>query len=211
MEKKNSNKKFVIIAIATLIVGVIGATYAYFQAQVTPGARADVNVVTHTTDSMVFSSFTPIVIGPITQQNFTSGSGNKSGSTSGRVTLKANAEANATYCYNAYLKVTNNSFVYTTEAETPELVLTATKNGTEVLTNADVTELRANDTLGIPTTKGGNNNKHSITVSAGQTAADDWSLTVTFVNLNSDQSSIEGDNNIGKSFEGTVYFENTNC
>ena len=210
-EKREKNKVLVIIALATLIIGAIGATYAYFVAQVGSGASANVNVTTHTTDSMVFSSFSPIVIGPATQQNFYENAGDLTGSTSGTVTLKASAESSASYCYNAYLKVTSNNFVYTTTAHTPELVLTATKNGTVVLTSGDITELRTNDTLGIPTTNGGSNIKHTITATAGQTAADNWSLTAKFVNLATDQSSLEGTNNLSKSFVGTIYFENAAC
>ena len=56
MEVKNEKKVLVlsIIGIITLIIAVVGATYAYFQAQGGGSSNTDVNVITSTTDNLSF-------------------------------------------------------------------------------------------------------------------------------------------------------------
>ena len=211
MKKNNQDNRknvvFAAIAIATLIVAIIGATYAYFVAQVGSGATANVTLTTRTTDSLTFSTGSAITIGPVTQANFAQGAGNKSGSTTGTVQLKANANSSATYCYSAYLKVTTNNFVYSTApTNTPELTVTAQKNSTTVLSSRDITTAAVNSQVNFPTALNGSTVKHTITATAGNTTTDNWTVTVTFVNLNSDQNS-----NTGKTFQATIYFENTAC
>ena len=43
-----------VIGVITLILVVVGATYAYFTAQGGTGANADVNTQTYTTDNLSF-------------------------------------------------------------------------------------------------------------------------------------------------------------
>ena len=52
--KKRKNTILLIIATITLITVVLGATYAYFQAQGTGGANIDTNIITGTTDLLSF-------------------------------------------------------------------------------------------------------------------------------------------------------------
>ena len=58
MKKTNEKKALVLSALAviTLIAVVIGATYAYFQAQGGGSANTNVNVQTATTDNLSFQT-----------------------------------------------------------------------------------------------------------------------------------------------------------
>ena len=203
MEKKNTIS-YTVIAIIVLLVAVIGATFAYFQAQIGAGATANVTVTTQTTDSLAFNAAN-ITVGPVTQANFGSGAGNKSQSGSASVVLTASNTGSSTYCYTAGLSVTSNDFVYTVNNSTPELTVTASKNGTNVISNYDITTLTTG-TVSFPTALNGSTTKHTITATPSSTTTDSWLVTVTFINLNSDQQA-----NTGKTFSGNVVFTKVTC
>ena len=113
MEDKKNTVLLTVIAIVTLLLCVIGATFAYFQAQGGIGVNANVNVTTNTTDNLSFFVGNPISFS-INQENFGPGDGNQSGETYARATLTANnATNNATANYYIYLDIQNNDFVYT--------------------------------------------------------------------------------------------------
>lgn len=207
MDKKNT-LLLTVIAIATLLVAVVGATFAFFSAQTGSGVSSQVQVTTHTTDSLTYGSWSPISI-TASQENFAENAGDQSGTTSGSVTLVANADEAATYCYTAKLEVSANDFEYTTTGNTPELVLSAKKNNVDVITNQDVTT--GTTTVNIPTALNGTTLKHTITADADQTTVDNWTVTVTFKNLATDQSNPDATNNVGKTFTGNLKFDTVSC
>ena len=137
MQKSNEKKALVLSAIAviTLIAVVVGATYAYFQAQGGGSSDIDVNANTATTDNLSFQIGGSINL-TANQEDFGSGMPNKSGSTTASATLTANnATNNATRNYYVYLDITSNNFEYTTDDEQAELLLKITDpDGTEVIT-----------------------------------------------------------------------------
>lgn len=131
-----------VIAVSTLIVSIIGATFAYFTAQRGEGAQADITVKTSTSDSLEMGTFTTINI-VANQDNFGENKGTRSGVSTGEISLTAN-DAEQTekveYCYTADFYVESNDFVYSKPSEQekqsgssvtgendPELVLTLTK------------------------------------------------------------------------------------
>jgi len=130
MDKKNT-LLLTVIAIATLLVAVVGATFAYFTAQTGTGQSAKINVTTSTSDSVSFGSFDSIVLNA-NQQNFYQGAGSHQGSTTGAVVLQANNDTSATYCYTTDLIVKANDLGYTTEGNTAELILSIQKNDVEI-------------------------------------------------------------------------------
>ena len=203
MEKKNT-LLLTVIAIATLLVAVVGATFAYFQAQVGSGASANVTVTSQSTDQLTFNAV-QLVVGPATQANFGENAGNLSDTKSASVVLDPSTGGSATYCYTATLNVTSNDFEYITGATaTPELTISASKNSTPVVTNHDITTLTTSYQLG---------STHTITASNDTAATDVWSITVTFVNLATDQS-LQGTgqvNNLDKAFHGTIDFTQVAC
>ena len=68
-----------LVAVITLIILVLGATYAYFQATRGNAASSNLNVITATTDLTTFKIDKAINLA-VTQLDFANGSGNKSDS-----------------------------------------------------------------------------------------------------------------------------------
>ncbi len=120
MDKKNT-LLLTVIAIATLLVAVVGATFAYFTAQRGEGQNANINVKTSTTDTLTFGSFTPLYI-VATQQNFADVSGDniqtsdRVGSqkaiSTGKIEYQKGGDGSKDYCYTATLEIKNNNFKY---------------------------------------------------------------------------------------------------
>ena len=109
MEVKNEKKVLVLsfIGVITFIAVVVGATYAYFQAQGGDAGNINVNANTATTDNLSFQVGESISL-TANQEDFGSGAGNKSGETYARATLTANnATNNATRNYYVYLDITS--------------------------------------------------------------------------------------------------------
>ena len=213
MDNKRKARLLAIIAILVLLVAVVGATFAYFQAQLDSGASANVTVTTHSADQLIFTA-SSIVVGPVTEETFYEGAGDATGSGISTVVLQANVNAAATYCYTVGLNVTTNTFQYTTGNSTPvaELTISASKNGTPVLTNYDITEMTTG-TVSFPTALNGSVNVHTLSAAADATVSDTWEVTATFVNLATDQS-LQGNgiiNNLDKEFDGDVVFTKISC
>lgn len=139
MDKKNAIV-LTVIAVLTLLVTLIGATFAYFSAQTGDGSSAPVTVTTNTTDSLNYGSFGSIILN-VTQKNFFENAGDQQGKVEGSVTLKAsNIEGHtASFCYTVSVDVSSNDFVYTTDDEDAELVIAISKNGTAYESITDLT------------------------------------------------------------------------
>ncbi len=210
MQKEKKTLVLSVIAVVTLIVVVVGATYAYFMAQGGASANTNVNVQTNTTDNLSFSVGEEINI-TATQDNFAQGAGNQAGSTTASATLTANNATNtATRNYYLYLNITSNDFEYTVDENTPELILTVTApDGSPVQSISGLEPVTVgeadNQVSGFDITTA----SELITLASNYeiTATTDpeiqeWNITVTFVNLNSDQVG-----NAGKTFEATVIIQ----
>ena len=109
----NKNSKILsVIAIVVLALAVIGATFAYFQAQGGDAVTRDVEILTHTVDTLSFNISNNISI-EATQQNFTDGGNNLSGEATATAVLTPNSKTGgATEHYNMYLNITNNEIGY---------------------------------------------------------------------------------------------------
>ena len=215
MEKQTNEKKVLIfstIAVVLLIVVVVGATYAFFVAQGGGSSNTNVNVQTNTTDNLSFSVGDAISI-TANQDNFAQGLGNQAGSTTASATLTANNATNtATRNYYLYLNITSNDFEYTVDNDTPELILTVTDpNGSPVenISGLDYVTVGEGDNQvsGFDITTA----SELITLASNYeiTATTDpeiqeWTITVTFVNLETDQVG-----NAGKTFVATVMIQET--
>ncbi len=208
MNKTNEKKVLIFstIAVVLLIVVVVGATYAFFTAQGGASANTNVNVQTNTTDNLSFSVGDAISI-TANQQNFAQGLGNQSGSTTASATLTANNATNtATRNYYLYLNITSNDFTYTTDEETAELILTIEDpDGTELQTLGSYEYTTVDEVSGfdITTANGLITIADNYEISATDTpTTQEWNITVTFVNLDSDQ---EGNTN--KTFEAILIIQ----
>ena len=205
-------KKQIILSILTIFVLsalIIGATFAYFQAQGDTSSQTSATVKTYTTDVFSFETGDAISFS-LNQENFTSGKGNQTGSTFAKAILTANNKTNtATEHYYLYLNISNNTFTYTQNENTPEILLTIT-DGTNPVTNITsltyktVTDGKGNRISGYDIT----NKKGLITlfsnreITTTSTKTENWNITVTFINYNLDQSK-----NAGKTFSGKVLIQ----
>jgi hypothetical protein len=195
----NTNAKSTVIVAVTIIVmiiAIIGASYAYLAASIGSAVTTQINVISGTIDNLVFIPGSDLTV-TANQDNFGSGSGDKSGTITSQVKLTANNYSSSTQYYRAYLVVTDNTFVYT-NGTTPELTLTVKRGSTTVINGMDVTTKTG--IIDIPVTSGGTALKQSITASAGATTTENWTATVTFVNLNSNQN-----DNVGKQFRAKLF------
>ncbi len=196
-----------VIASIALLVLIVGATYAYFQASGGTGTSANLKVTTYTTDVFNFEVGNDISI-YADATSFASGKGNAVGSTFAKAILSANNKTNtATKYYYLYLNISKNTFTYTQNEDTPEILLTIKDDaGNEITSINDLTYKTVTDGKGA-TIKGFDittgiglitllNNKE-ITASPQKT--DTWNLTVTFINYDKDQSK-----NAGKSFNAKL-------
>ena len=204
MKKTNEKKALVLsaVAIITLIAVVIGATYAYFQAQGGGSGNTNVNVQTATTDNLSFQIGGSISL-TANQEDFGQDMPNKSGSTTASATLTANnATNNATRNYYVYLDITSNNFEYTTAEQTAELILTITDPDDQEVTNlSGYNYVTVGDVKGfdITTTNGLITLADNYEITSTSTVTQTWNVTITFVNLDSDQNA-----NTGKSFNATL-------
>ena len=207
MQNKKQAIILSVIASIVLLVLIVGATYAYFQASGGTGTSANLKVTTYTTDVFNFEVGNDISI-YADATSFASGKGNASGSTFAKAILSANNKTNtATKYYYLYLNISKNTFTYTQNEDTPEILLTIKDDaGNEITSINDLTYKTVTDGKGA-TIKGFDittgiglitllNNKE-ITASPQKT--DTWNLTVTFINYDKDQSK-----NAGKSFNAKL-------
>ena len=202
MNEEKKRTVLLIISVVTLMIFAVGVTYAYFRTQGGGATQTDINVKTATTDSLVFSTGSDIFF-TADQTSFGKGKGNKMGSSFAKVVLTANNSTNsATANYYVYLNITENSFKYTTSNKTAELILSITdKDGNEIKNLEGVSYVTIGGVSGYDiTNKEGLvkiANNHEI-VSTG-TKEEDWNITITLVNLDSDQTA-----NAGATFKAKI-------
>ena len=209
------NKKAIIlsvIAVITLLALIIGATYAYFQAGGGDGTSANLRVTTYTTDIITFEVGSNINI-ETNATLFSQGKGNASGTTFARATLTANNKTNsATENYNLFLNISDNTFAYSVDTNTPELILTIKdKSNNEVtsiegLTYKTVTDGKGTTIKGFDiTNKNGLLTLFNKDITTTSTTVKEWNVTVTFVNYNKDQTK-----NAGKKFDAQLIISKDN-
>ena len=210
MENKKQAIILSVVAIVTLLSLILGATYAYFQASGNSGSSTNVNVTTYTSDLLTFEIGDDIAV-YADQTSFASGKGNATGSTFAKAILTANNKTNeATKNYYVYLNISENTFTYTQNESTPELLLTIKDtSGNEItsitgLTHKTVTDGKGASISGFDiTTKSGVitlfDNRE---ITATPTKTEEWNITVTFVNYNANQTG-----NAGKSFNAKLMIQ----
>ena len=210
MENKKQAIILSVVAIVALLSLILGATFAYFRASGNSGSSTNVNVTTYTSDLLTFEIGDDIAV-YADQTSFASGKGNATGSTYAKATLVANNKTNeATKNYYVYLNISENTFTYTQNESTPELLLTIKDtSGNEItsitgLTHKTVTDGKGASISGFDiTTKGGVitlfDNRE---ITATPTKTEEWNITVTFVNYNANQTG-----NAGKSFNAKLMIQ----
>ena len=208
------SQKTKIISIASIIalaLTLVTATFAYFMAQTGEGKSTDIKINASTVDTLTFEAGSAISLN-LNQDNFASGAGNQTGTTFAKAMLTANNKTNtATEHYYMYLNISENTFTYTQDANTPEILLTINDaNGNEITSitgltyKTNVTDGKGTSISGFDiTTKSGLItlfDNREITTTSSKT--EQWNITVTFVNYNVAQTG-----NAGKSFSSKVLIQ----
>ena len=213
MENRKNTILLTVIAVATLLVAVVGATFAYFTAQGDREVQTPVNVQTANTSNGSFVTNGSISINA-NQENFYEGAGDQKSTATATVTYTASSTSASDFCYTVGLQVTTNNFEYTTDGSTPELTFTARKSAnaadltsaTTMINQRDITTTTASTLIQVPNTAEGSDFTHKISAGQGATINDQWDFTVTLVNLDSDQNA-----NTGKSLTGQIVFDQVEC
>ena len=196
--EKNKKQALIlsIVAVVTLIALVVGATYAYFKAQGGTGSSTEVKVTTYTTDMLTFTTGNAISL-YADQTSFGQEKGSLSGETFAKATLVANNKTNeATDNYYVYFNIENNTFKYTLGEDKPELILTVTgPDGTEITEISGLTHKvvqdRENKSISgfdVITKNGLITIANKKTITATPNAEEQYTLKLTFVNYEGDQT-----------------------
>ena len=205
---KNNQALYIlsILIIGILLLLIARITYAYLAPRI-QSALSNITTISDTVDDFKLELGRPLSL------NATSTTLPESGSnlvvTSTEIAkLKANStKKTAAYNYYLYLQITNNTFKYS-DGTTPEIILTITDpNGNEITSLDNLTYGTYNGVSGFDvTTKTGLfniANNYEITSNSSTTYTEhDWNITLTYLNLNIDQSS-----NYGNSFETKLYLQ----
>ena len=104
---KNNKKTMIlsVVAIVTFAILIVGATYAYFTAQIGDGKRAGINVTTYTTDVLTFATGDAVSL-EADKTTFGKDKGSVSGTTYASALLTANNKTNnAVEHYYLYLNI----------------------------------------------------------------------------------------------------------
>ena len=209
MENKKT-KIISIVAMVALVLTVVTATYAYFQAQTGEGSQTDIKINANTVDTFTFATGNQITLN-LDQESFASGKGNITGNTFASAKLTANNKTNtATEHYYLYLKIENNTFTYSINESTPEIIMTVTDSSGNEVTNIStlnhviVTGANGAQVSGYDiTNKNGLitlfNNREITTTSSKE---EKWNIKVTFVNYDASQNA-----NAGKSMNAKVVIQ----
>ena len=207
------NKKIKIVSIISIIalaLTLVAATYAYFVAQTGEGAQTDIKINANTVDTFTFEAGSALNLS-LNQENFASGKGNQRGTTFAKAMLSANNKTNtATEHYYLYLNISNNTFTYSIDNNTPEILLSIKDGSNNEITSVSgltyktVTDGKGASIKGFDiTTKKGLvtilNNREITTTS---TKTEQWNVTVTFVNYNANQA-----DNAGKNFSAKLMIQ----
>ena len=207
------NQKTKIISIASIIalaLTLVTATFAYFMAQTGEGKSTDIKINASTVDTLTFETGSAISLN-LNQDNFASGAGNQSDTTFAKAMLTANNKTNtATEHYYMYLNISENTFTYTQDENTPEILLTIKDaNGNAITSITGLTHKTVTDGKGASISGFDITTKTDLItlfdnreITANPTKTEQWNITVTFVNYNANQAG-----NSGKSFSAKLMIQ----
>ena len=198
--KLNKTKTLILVGIITLLLFVGGATYAYFAFAQADSAQANMEIISNTVDNLMFNIEKEIYINA-NLNNFGEGMSDLHDDTDATATLIPNNYDNeATAMYNIYLIIESNDLEYTTNNQTPELLLNVTDPNGKRLEN--ITGLVHYDNGFDITTRTGGFLIASDYVITAQDLAEiqTWNVEITLVNLDSNQNA-----NMNKTFSAKLY------
>ena len=203
-KKLDKNKKIILTIIVVLIL-CVGSTLAYIIAHLQDEARGNASVTSDAVDILKFEIDKDINLNP-TQFNVVEGGDNLSDTAVGSAILRANStDNNATYNYYVYFNIKSNNYIYTTEEQTPEIVLTILDPNDNPVTSIDGLDyVTSGGVSGFDiTTKSGLYEVAElyeiISTSSSNDTIQEWKFTVSFINLDTNQAE-----NGGKTLEAEI-------
>src|SRR5574344_1520497 len=179
----------IIFLLCSLLMG-----YAYFKGNIGSGLNTNINASAKTSDHLTFINGDTLALNA-TQFNFTKEGSNLTSSTTSSANLIANKNTNsANDTYQVYINITSNTYNYTTVGLTPEIILSRTDpTGYAITSVPGLTYVTSGGVSGFDIT-----NKTGLfqiysdyaisTTSSTTGTTQEWNATLTYVNLDSDQS-----------------------
>ena len=205
---KNNQALYIlsILIIGILLLLIARITYAYLAPRI-QSALGNVTTISDTVDDFKLELGRPLSLNA-SPTSLPENGENLVVTSTEIAKLKANStKKTANYNYYLYLQITNNTFKYS-DGTTPEIILTITDpNGNEITSLDNLTYGTYNGVSGfdVTTAKGlfAIANNYEITSNSSTTYTEhDWNITLTYLNLNIDQSG-----NYGNSFETKLYLQ----
>lgn len=182
---------------------LLGLTVAYIAPVVGDLAKTLISAQSSTVDEIIFTKGDTIVLSP-GSDNLNEGMGSITKTTEVYATIIANdVTKEATMEYSLYLDITENEYIYTTEEQIPELLLNITDlEGTKITSISGLTYYSNVEGLSgfdITTASGIFRILENYEIYGAPTSTDGWIITVSVVNLETDQS-----DNAEKTFSATI-------
>ncbi len=196
--KKNKLLRYMAIAIVALTLALVARiTHAYLTLDINE-MMSKVNLKSDIVDEFKFIQGDPLNL-EATPSNLEENGENLTVISKPTITLKANGTTNeAKYNYYIYLEIPTNTFTYTTENQTPEIILNITDANGNPMTN--ITGLDYGTTNGVTgfdiTSYSGTitiaDNLEILSNSSTETTIHEYTITLTYLNLDVDQSANYG-------------------
>ena len=197
MQKNVRSMTLTVLFILILLVGTLlvsKVTFSYFVPDIGDDVQSD-GQVTASGDTLIFTKGKNLSL-KATTDNFGSTHSNLTSTTNPSVKLVASSKTkNASTTYYAGINISSNTYKYSTDVKTAEIILTVLdENGEEVKTSSDSLDyVTVNGVSGFDITeKVGVFNivsEHPIATTSTTTGiTHTWTFTITFLNLEVDQS-----------------------
>ncbi len=207
-EKMNiKTRKYGLVVVLTLLIVTIGFTVAYFTANITGDGTSNVTLSTENAAILEFINDEDGLSINATMSTFTEENGNNLSDT---ITTSAKLTAESSYSdtYYMYFNISENTFMYTQDENTPELILKITDGDGVEITEIEGLNYYSNYECvsGFDiTTKTGIFEiltEQNISVIGNSSTKQDWNFTLYFINLDANQN-----DNAGQTFVSEVIMQ----
>ena len=182
---KKFQKSILLIYVITLIISIIGATYAYFTVVKVSKVSPKSEITSATSEVISFSIDNELNI-YANQFNFQEGMSSLTSKATATAYMRFDGGTRVVkHKYDLILNIDSNDFVYTTLEENPELILTVKDPNGNNVTSID--GLNYNDGFDITNKTGKYYIAKEYPLETDGEVTQEWEVVVTFVNLDTIQ------------------------